>query len=277
MSVSSNNNKYHKHFRGFTLIELLVVIAVIAILAAILLPALSAAKARAQVAACKNNLRQIGLGMTAYCGDNNDTLVPVRDAELQTLNPLGNPCNQRGINSPQVDSLKEIGLTPSLTNAPNIWCCPSLLDYGVINGLPTFQPNQTPPQWLIGYFYYGGIIVWNNSAGLFPAKSPVTLANSKPSWNIATDPLEGGLGAGGTVGGWGVGQFGGVPHQRRGTAPLHPDGANTLTVDGSVAWYMYESTLQLHEDSATYEHDFMYQVDLPSQINQFNVKKLLPP
>jgi prepilin-type processing-associated H-X9-DG protein len=72
-----------------------------------------------------------------------------------------------------------------------------------------------------------------------------------------------------------MGNFGGVPHQRRGTQ--HPDGANTLTVDGSVNWYMYESTLQLHEGSASYEHDFMYQADLPSQMNQFVLPKLLPP
>ena len=57
---------------GFTLIELLVVIAIIAILAAMLLPALSAAKKRAQQAQCMNNLKQLGLGMMLYLGDNND-------------------------------------------------------------------------------------------------------------------------------------------------------------------------------------------------------------
>ena len=56
--------------RAFTLIELLVVIAIIALLMAILVPALEAARLRAQDLLCTSNLRQVGLGVLLYLEDN---------------------------------------------------------------------------------------------------------------------------------------------------------------------------------------------------------------
>jgi prepilin-type N-terminal cleavage/methylation domain-containing protein len=55
---------------GFTLVELLVVIAILAILLSLVLAALARARASASAVACCANLRQIGVALHVYAGDN---------------------------------------------------------------------------------------------------------------------------------------------------------------------------------------------------------------
>jgi prepilin-type N-terminal cleavage/methylation domain-containing protein len=58
---------------AFTLVELIVVIAIVAILAAILFPVFAQARENARQAQCISNLRQIGMGLTLYIQDSDET------------------------------------------------------------------------------------------------------------------------------------------------------------------------------------------------------------
>jgi prepilin-type N-terminal cleavage/methylation domain-containing protein len=272
LSSSSPDRRQHRRGNGFTLIELLVVIAIIAILAAMLLPALARAKERARIASCMNNLRQIGIGLTVYAGDNNDYVIEARWASGTPPVPSGSvkgAYNQHAINAPQADSLKSVYLDPTQTNSASVWSCPSL---GI--GSVAYNGTVSPPQWNIGYQYMGGIYWWYNaanSAGIASA-SPTKLSNAKPSWVLAADLVckNPSLTTGNP---WAdvTSPLKLVVHQRPNTQ--YPDGANHLTVDGSVNWIKWEKLLQINTFDASTRLFYFYQEDL-GQINPASVSLL---
>ncbi len=75
----SIKTRVHTIMRRFTLIELLVVIAIIAILAGMLMPALSTARENGKKMKCLSNLKQFGVNMQCYAGDNKGFLFPFLD------------------------------------------------------------------------------------------------------------------------------------------------------------------------------------------------------
>ena len=127
------NNHDRRRQPGFTLIELLTVIAIIAVLAALLLPALSAAKQKAQTIRCLSNFKQIGLALGVYVGDNGDC-VP------SSLNFGVAPDNITEAVATAADAYVYGGVAKALALAdPHVFWCPADL----INIPPAGTPADT--------------------------------------------------------------------------------------------------------------------------------------
>jgi prepilin-type N-terminal cleavage/methylation domain-containing protein len=129
---------------GFTLIELLVVIAIIAILAAMLLPALAAAKAKAQAIRCLSNGKQLGLATHFYLGDNSEHYPAGVDIGGGTVTPPYTSNWQ----DPTAWPNQLMGYVSVRTNSPNaqtVFACPSeplTTAQGMTFPLGTGQPFQ---------------------------------------------------------------------------------------------------------------------------------------
>ena len=145
---------------GFTLIELLVVIAIIAILAALLLPALAAAKERANRTQCVSNMRQLGLGYTLYAGDNGE-MYPITKAGGNPVNSINGGYYTRWI-------AYGAGLAGAKVNVNN----PVILftDFGLLlpqkfagDGKVFYCPSLNAKNSVLGSEYYEPLLTFQDS------------------------------------------------------------------------------------------------------------------
>ncbi len=175
---------------SFTLIDLLVVIAIIAILAALLLPALGRAKEHAKITQCLSNLRQIGMGIKMYVGDNSSTypleankpisFVGTPGFEIYDLALGGKDpdptfwCIARATNRPLYPYLK-----PS-----KVFGCPA--DKGQEEGWldpAEFSGNWKPSNYeALGCSYRYNAVFWDNQTLQPPDDPDINVARKKENW-----------------------------------------------------------------------------------------------
>ena len=142
---------------AFTLIELLVVIAIIAILAAMLLPALSAAKAKANRIKCVSQLKQLGVGITLFTTDHNDMFPPAGMATTYETVSWDSYIN-RYIGGHVSDADLAVGVLDT-EYAPKILRCPAdrgkddgwVAPYPDVFGRRTYAMNAVGPAWSSEY------------------------------------------------------------------------------------------------------------------------------
>ncbi len=89
--MGTRNGSAYINRRGFTLIELLVVIAIISILAAMLFPVFARARLAALNTVDMSNVRQIGMSLMLYCGDNSEMFVPIGSWNDPSVTPYTSP------------------------------------------------------------------------------------------------------------------------------------------------------------------------------------------
>ena len=107
---------------AFTLVELLVTIAIIAVLAALLLAAVSKVRQKAWATTCVSNLRQWGLAVNLYTGDNSDRLPFSiywnRDANVNNFHGLLYPYLAKLPFSSKRDFITGVSRCPVRLNEP---------------------------------------------------------------------------------------------------------------------------------------------------------------
>jgi prepilin-type N-terminal cleavage/methylation domain-containing protein len=236
-----------KQKKAFTLIELLVVIAIIAILAAMLLPALAAAKRKAQKINCVNNLKQVGLAFRIWEGDNGDkypmALASAQGGALEYASNLGTPNPASGkVNVPYLLSCMSNELS-----TPKVLYCPSDTARSVA---VNFIANPAGPGPAANFNFTNGTLSYFVCGDAADAYPQMILAGDRNLGTATTLGTASGASYGG-VGGAGTGSAllnttagtlalgnavspGPTPYIAWTSSDMHLKGGNLGLTDGSV-------------------------------------------
>lgn len=245
----------HHSERAFTLTELAVVLATTAILCGLLLPALAATHDRSSRAVCQDHLRQIGVVVTRYAGENDGDVLSVKSTAGVYV-PIAISANSHS-------NLTQIGLDASATNQDGrcIWTCPNRPN------LPFYVSFAS--EWIIGYEYFGGVTNWNLPVyGTVPSRSPTNLRQAKPYWALAADANIKDDSAWGHLSYQTTGQpyWDNIPPHRTGDASF-PQGGNQVFCDGSVQWIDFEKTYSLISYAGVGGNRYFYFYQDPSDFD----------
>ncbi len=195
MNINSSNKNAVRPV-GFTLIELLVVIAIIAILAAMLLPALAAAKAKAQRIQCTSQMKQLGLGFTMFTGDHSDMFPPAYDAtgdyayQLTWDNYLNKYIGGSAPDSALIVSIMDGTLAPKILKCPADQQ-PNTVAYAAQGARRSYAMNSThandiAPGQALPPATYGVGLGYNHYDGSMPNWDAIGYKNSVVQDNSGT-------------------------------------------------------------------------------------------
>jgi prepilin-type N-terminal cleavage/methylation domain-containing protein len=230
--------------KAFTLIELLVVIAIIAILAALLLPALQKAKQAAQRATCLNNLRQLGVAVHLYAGDNQDHL-PNPNWGIGAIGNLPGWLYTPGAgNVPPTIVANPVlvyqkGLLWQYIKNVNVYWCP--VDASTTNqsyGLGTGSTYSQRPDKLSTYVMNGAAL------GFYAEKNPAfRLSDIRIPGVLMWEPND--RNADGTYAGGSYNDGADIPESTEGPGALHNPGSVLLYLDGHTVFMKRDTAVNL--------------------------------